>query len=199
MTISHLLESFEARIGTNREVSLSEDNLEEQKLESFEGGYKAGWEEAAKAQSNEAGRISSDFAQNLQELAFTYNEAYGHILKSLHPLLKQIVDAVLPEIARHSFGPQIREQLGQMATELGRQDVEVVVAPVNTGPVSEMLKGDFGFSIKVVEETSLGEGQAYLRFGEAERQINQDEVLAGVSAALDGFFHEIEQNLKKEA
>lgn len=191
MTISHLLESFDGFQGSS--VSLSEDSLEDQKLDSFERGYKAGWDDSAKAQQDDSTRVTSDFASNIQDLSFTYHEAYSHMVKSMKPLLQQIVDAVLPEIARKTFGIQVSEQLHAIAEKLVGQEIEVVVSPNNADAMQGMLEQDFNLTVSMVIEPSLGEGQAYLRFGQSERQINMDEVLSGVNIAIEAYFHEIEK------
>jgi flagellar assembly protein FliH len=199
MTISHLLESFDGLQNAHSpQLSLSEDSLEDQKLASFENGYKAGWDDAVKAQADESSRISSDFAQNLGELSFTYHEAYSHMIKELKPLLSQVVSSILPEIARKSLGAQISEQLVDMAAGLAGQDIEVVVSPHNAEALRSMLENDLSFPVKIVEEESLGEGQAYLRFGQSERQIDNQEVLSGIATAVDAFFHEMDRNMQKK-
>lgn len=200
MSISHLLESFEGSDRDNaRPISMSEVTLEEEKLEAFERGYTAGWDDAAKAQAEDRSRVTSDFANNLQELSFTYNEAYGHLAKALQPVLKQVVDGLLPGIARKSLGPQIMEQLNELAAGVGRQEVEIVVSPANAALMRDLLDRNAGFPVSLIQEASLGEGQAYLRFGENERQIDYGEVLAGIGQAVDAFFHELDQTIEKEA
>ena len=200
MSISHLLESFQdTALDDSRPISMSELTLEEEKLEAFERGYKAGWDDAAKAQEEDRDRITSDFANNLQELSFTYQEAYGHLARALKPVLQQMVDSVLPGLARQALGPQIVEQLTELAAGAGRQEVEIVVSPGNAPLMRGLLDGKAGFPVRLVEESSLGEGQAYLRFGEFERQIDYAEVLAGIGRAVDAFFDELDQELEKEA
>ena len=198
MSIAHLLEQFEARVEDGPAISISEMRLEEEKLEAFERGYGAGWEDAEKAQATGHQKVTSEFANNLRELSFTYHEAYGQMAKSLEPLLNRIVTSVLPEIAQKSLGPQISEILGEAAKTTSEQAVEIVVGSGNADLVREMLETQIGIPVRLIEEPSLGEGQAYLRFGDAERQIDYDDVLAGVSRAVDAFFHELDQSILSE-
>ena len=198
MSIAHLLEEFDDLGDGASDISISEMKLEEEKLQAFERGYGAGWEDASKAEAGDREKLTSDFANNLRELSFTYQEAYGQMVRSLEPLLTRIVSSVLPEIARKSLGPQISETLVEAAKSVGKQTVEIVVSPGNGEIVGEMLGAQMGFPIKLIEEASLGEGQAYLRFGDAERQIDYDDVLAGVSRAVAAFFHELDKSIKSE-
>ena len=71
-------------------------------LDAFEEGYRAGWDDAIKAQSDDRTRIS-EFAQNLQDLSFTYHEAYSHAINAMTPLLEDIVRSVLPKIAHEAW------------------------------------------------------------------------------------------------
>lgn len=198
MSIAHLLEEFDDRDDEGSAISMSEMKLEEEKLQAFERGYGAGWEDASKAEAGDREKVKSDFANNLRELSFTYHEAYGKMVKSLEPLLNRIVTSVLPDLARKSLGPQISEILQEVAKTVGEQAVEIVVGPGNGDLVREMLGNQTGFPLQVAEEPSLGEGQAYIRFGDAERQIDYDDVLVGVSRAVEAFFHELDQSIESE-
>ncbi|MEZ5715426.1 MAG: hypothetical protein R3D85_09775 [Paracoccaceae bacterium] len=200
MSISHLLESFEAAArDDSRSISMSELSLEEEKLEAFERGYKAGWDDAVKAQTDDRNHVTRDFANNLQELSFTYHEAYSHLARALKPVMRQIVETVLPGIARKSLVPRIAEELSDLAARAGQQEVEIVAAPANAPLLRKMLGKELGFPVRLVEEPSLSQGQAFLRFGESERQIDHDEVLGGIGQAVDAFFHELDNSSEKEA
>lgn len=170
-------------------------DIEAEKLESFEEGYRAGWDDAVKAQSDDRSRISSDFAQNLQDLSFTYHEAYSHVLNAVMPLLEEMVNVLLPQMAREAIGAHIVEQLQSRAQEIGTLDVVVAVAPSNSGAVEPLLEQDFGFPLKLETDDTLAEGQADIRFGEIEQQIDLSDVLTSVSDAVHGFAHENRRTL----
>ena len=196
MSVTHLLEDFGQSLAeTDFDGSRTTEAIETRRLEAFEEGYKAGWDDAVAAQADEKSRISADFAKNLQDLSFTYHEAYSHVIKAINPLLQQIVESVLPELARRTLGPHVVEQLGEMAKGQAETNVEIVVAPANFEALEQLMQQEFGFPVRVVQEASLGDGQVHLRFGSSERQIDLDEVLAGIGQAVAGFFHET----KKEA
>lgn len=198
MSISHLLESFSGSRPSEHAVELSQVDLEDQKLEAFERGYKAGWDDAAKAQTDDRKTVTSDLAANLHDLSFTYNEAHFQMVKSLKPFLENIVASLLPDIARNSLGPQIVEQLGAVAEAAAGVQVELVVAPANGDAVRAMVEAQANMPVSIVEEASLAPGQAFLRFGDSEREINQPEVLDGIRKAVDAFFHEMSDATEKE-
>ncbi|KMK68849.1 ABC transporter ATP-binding protein [Puniceibacterium sp. IMCC21224] len=170
-------------------------DLEGEKLESFEEGYRAGWDDAIKAQSDDRTRISSDFAQNLQDLSFTYHEAYSQVLSAMTPLLEEMVNSVLPKFAQNSLGLHILEQLRAKSRDIGALDVEIVVSPQCIEAVKVSLTQDFGFPLQLVEDDSMADGQADIRFGNMEQRIDLSEVLVGVDQALQGFVHENQRKI----
>ncbi|MEL6228081.1 MAG: ABC transporter ATP-binding protein, partial [Pseudomonadota bacterium] len=54
--------------------SVSRDSLEDEKLQAFENGYQAGWDDSIKAQANLDLSISSALAANLHDIETTHPE-----------------------------------------------------------------------------------------------------------------------------
>ncbi len=195
MTISHLLEDY-AALATASPVSLTDVSLEEERLEAFEKGYQAGWDDSVKAQIDDARRVSSDLAQNLHELSFTYQEASSGILKSMTPLLRQMVDTVLPRMAHETLGTRVVEMLDELVSHHATPTVEIVAAPTNVVAIEQMVTADLPMAVTVKGEPSLADGQVYIRVGETEREIDVSEVLAEIDRSINGF---IEENQKEIA
>jgi flagellar biosynthesis/type III secretory pathway protein FliH len=172
---------------------VSEVDLEGQKLEAFEKGYRAGWDDAVTAQTDEATRVSSAFGQHLQDLSFTYHEAYGQVMSAVTPLLTEMVETFLPEVVRATLGQHIAEQLQKRAQEIGQLEVEVAVAPSRLEAVAPLLEGGFGFPLRLVPDDTLADDQADIRFGDQERQIDLGDLIASVSEAVQGFAHDNER------
>ena len=192
MSISHLLEDF-GSLAQGTPVSLTDVSLEEQKLEAFEKGYQAGWDDSTKSGSDDSRRISADLEQNLQDLSFTYQEAHVASLNALKPLLDQMVSSVLPAMVQKTLGSQILELLHDLAKKHGSQPIEIVVAPANSATIGDFLNQSTQQDIKLVEEPSLADGQVYIRFGSQEREINLNEVLTSIDQAVVGFFEEAQR------
>jgi flagellar assembly protein FliH len=187
MSIAHLLEEFgDPSDGTP--LAMTDVSLEEERLAAFEKGYQAGWEDAVKAQSEDARRITADLAQNLQDLRFTYEEAFGAVMAALRPLLTEMAGAVLPQLARESLAPRIAEMLHDHARTQGRQPIEIAAAPEDLPRLEQLTGGSL--EIGLVADDTLAEGQVYLRFGESEAEVDLPGVLAGITAAVSGFFAE---------
>jgi flagellar assembly protein FliH len=198
MTISHLLEDFSALIEGDP-VSITDVALEEEKLAAFEKGYQAGWDDSTTAATDEAGHISADFAQNLQDLSFTFHEAQSAAVKALKPLLDQMVEAILPRLAQDSLGERVREILDEFLDGQAPPSVTILTAPDTAPRLETLLQGQDQLSITVTPEPSMAEGQVRLRLGDHEREIDTDAVLAAISEAIEAYYADTLNDMKDTA
>ncbi len=185
------LEVFETDTPERRSASVITAELsafEEAKLAAYEQGYKAGWDDAAAAQAGDQARIGADLARSLQALAFTYQEARAHVLAGLEPLLTEMVDRLLPETARETLAPLVLERLMPMAEEMTEQPVHLVLNPASRPAVETLVAQATGLPLKITDEVTLAEGQAYLRLGTAEAKVDLTRVTAEIAAAVRAFF-----------
>ena len=169
-------------------VILDRVALEDEKLASYDTGYRAGWEDSNAAQSDDQTRMKADLARNLQTLGFTYHEARSHILKAIEPLMLQIVGRLLPEIARETLAPFVLETLMPLAETLGDAPVKLVLNPSSRAPVEALLEQATGLPVVIEEEPTLGEGQVYIKLGSVEAEVDLDQATADIAAAVRGFF-----------
>ena len=192
------LEVFETDGGPNRGpnrgrkradvVVLDISALEEAKLAAFDNGYRAGWDDAADAQTGDQARIGADLGRNLQTLGFTYQEARAHVLRAVEPLLLEIVGKLLPELARESLAPMLLETLMPLAEGLADAPITVVLNPLARAAVEALLVQATGLPLTIVEEPTLGEGQAYLRLGATETNVDLNTATEQIAAAVRDFF-----------
>ncbi len=166
---------------------------EEARLESFEAGYKAGWEDAVAAGEEDQGRLRADLARNLQALSFTYHEARGHVLQSLAPLLRETAGRVLPALARGAIGAVVAETLRPLAERCAGAPVTVLASPASRAAVEAALALEPGLPFAIEEEPTLGAGQVYLRFRDGETLVDLDGATAAIAAALEDFLHPREE------
>ena len=196
MSISHLLEDFGRAASPATPEPMTEEDLETLRLEAFENGYKAGWDDSLKAQAEDAMRIRDDFARNLQDLSFTYHEAHSHVMQSVTGLLEDIVALVLPEAMRKTLGLRVVEQLTEMAEIAGAQEVEIVSAPSDLLLIQSFLETEAGFPVTATADDTLAEGQVVLRMSGQERQIDLDPVIAGIRDAVETLLQETERSVR---
>lgn len=163
-------------------------HFEEIKLASFEEGYTAGWEDAVAAHVEEQARLSEDLARNLQGLAFTYHEARDHVLRAVEPLIVQMASQLLPRLAAASLGPILVETMRPHMAAATEMPITLVINPA-VRPVVELLVAANGsVPVDIAEDPSLTEGQALIRFAQAETRVDLDHATSAILAAVDDFF-----------
>lgn len=183
------LEVFESSEPVQEPVAPPAANADqESRLEAYEQGYRAGWEDAAAAHAEDQRRIRVDLARSLQALGFTYQEARSHVLKSLAPLMQDMVGKLLPEMAREALAPTVLETLMPLAEQLADEPVTLVVNASDRKAIEDLLEQATGLPVTIVEEPTLGEGQAFLRLGLQEVHIDLARATAEIAAAVRGFF-----------
>ncbi len=162
--------------------------IEEARLASYEQGYRAGWDDAAAAHTEEQGRIQADLACNLQKLSFTYQEARAHILKAVEPLLEGMIGRLLPATARETLAPMVLAQVMPLAKDLTDQPVMLVLNPAARPAVESLIAQATGLPVVIDEEPTLPEGQVYIRLGTAEVLVDLTRATTEIAAAVRGFF-----------
>ncbi|OLS53657.1 hypothetical protein [Rhodovulum sulfidophilum] len=162
-------------------------DAEEIRLNAYEEGYRAGWDDASAAEAAARTRIGADFEKTLQELSFGYHEARVHVLEALEPLLSVMVERVLPELARGGLARKVVEIAREMAEAEADRPLQLQVCPENREALEELVGADPGLPLRIVDDSALGPGQAVLRGGAAEREIDIDGMLAAIRSALNDF------------
>ena len=184
------LEVFETPENPRETPTLVLDAIayEDAKLTAYDKGYKAGWDDAVQARSDEQTGLSAELAQHLKSLGFTHAAARDHVLQSIHPLLEQLVGQLLPEIARDTLAPFAVQVLMPLAESAADQPMDLVIHPASTDAVRHLLDMTGNLNVTLIQEPTLGEGQAYLRHGSAETQIDLTAAIAQITAAIRNFY-----------
>lgn len=199
MTITHLLEDFgmpaipAAVEAAAAAASVTEEVVEEARLVSFENGYSAGWDDAVTAQDKDTQRISATLASSLEDMSFTYHEAQTQMMDNLDPLFKVLTGAILPDVMAASFGHHIVDQLNEMAKGQTGQPFVISVAAGEGAGVRAVLTQNFPVEVKVREDAGLGPGQAQLRIGDAEREIDSEALLGSISESVEAFSYQVQE------
>ncbi|MEX3316354.1 hypothetical protein [Sulfitobacter sp. PS-8MA] len=195
-SLSHRYHDFGTSAAGDAEGAIAEA-VQDEKLQSFEAGYQAGWDDAVKAHTTDRDRAASETAQSLQDMSFTYHEVQRKLLDALHPLLRCVVAKVLPVAAHATLAEQVVELLGKMLADNAEGGIEIVVAPEQMDAMQETLSQKIKLPFLLTAEPTLSPGQVYLRANAQEREINLDTVLLGLSDALDAFFLQSRQETSR--
>jgi len=188
MVISHLLEDFTQLSQTAECRFLSDDALEDTRLAAFEKGYQAGWDDASAAHSGEQSHISSELARNLQDLSFTYQEAFMHVTTALEPLLTRIVEVVLPGAAHHSLGARIVSEAMEFTKAQSQAQLILTLSSESRQRLEPLFQSSLPMPVTLVEDNALGSGQIFLKLGQEERSIDLDSLVKDIQASVSEFF-----------
>lgn len=195
MSMSRFFEEFGcAQDSALQMAEQREENYEEEKLKSFESGYGAGWEDAVKAQKDAATQLASDLSQSIADLDFTLNEARSQFGQLIEPILLQVVSKLLPEMAQKTLGLHIVQELQELLTGQVADEIVIAVSPDHQTQVEEILSDCSDIRATVASDALLSPGQAQIRLGETEREIDLGAVIAGINDAIDAFFHSLKGN-----
>ena len=198
MSIAHLLEDFTLQAGGGQLHVLDEDALEEQRLASFEQGYSAGWEDAVEAQEQSRGHVSADLAKSLEDMSFTYHEVVSRMVQSLEPMFHSLTQAILPEALDHGFAPRLAEQLTDMAREQIGQPMQVFVPAGSAAEVEAMIPAELSSPVQVIEDPSLEAGQARLKVGISQREVDCSGLLAAIDEAFQAYVFQAKEAVTNE-
>ncbi len=169
-------------------AAVAPEELEKQRLEGYEAGYKAGWDDAIRAEEEEQKRIGAEFARNLQDMGFTFHEARSHVMNTLEPLLLGMVEKVLPDLVSQTLGQSIVEELLPLASEAVDTPIEVVAHPACRDMLEPLLANSTALSVTLVEEPSLAEGQVFLRAGSQEKHLDFAGALERMGKSITDLF-----------
>ena len=168
--------------------TFSRDDVEQARLSGYEAGYKAGWDDAVRAEREDQARIDAEFSRNLQEMGFTFQEARAHVMNALEPLLAGMVDKVLPDLVAQTLGQSIVEELLHLASDVADAPIDVVVTPSCRAVLEPMIKSATSVPFSLIEEPSLADGQVYLRAGQRERHLDFAGAVDRIGKSISDFF-----------
>lgn len=153
--VSHLYQDFSVGPSSGRDGDGNAE-LEEQKLESFEAGYKAGWDDAIKAQEQLRKHISAELGNSLEEVSFTYHELRGALVNELGEVVEGVMQRLLPRIAHQAVVAHILEEIRAAGRAHLDRTIELVVAPEARSTLESVLSDVLKAPFEIVEDPDLG-------------------------------------------
>ncbi|MEP2892342.1 hypothetical protein [Tateyamaria sp.] len=189
MVSSHLFQDFgtmkAAKVGKR---SMSAEELEELKLQAFESGYQAGWDDAVKAQVASVTHVSSEFGNNLQAASFEYHEMRATLNASVQSIMNEVVTVILPVVARESLGVHIRDCITSVVQDSLDRPILITVAPASEEAVRATLTSDLPEPFEFYPDSTMSPNQVILRLGASEKEVNLDKTVADIESAVTSFF-----------
>lgn len=189
MSASHLFQDFGTMKSANvGKRSMAAGEIEDLKLQAFENGYQAGWDDAVKAQSESVTHVSAALAASLQSASFEYHELRATMNASVQSIMAEVVEAILPTVARASLGAHIRDYIVSSARDALDRTIEIAVAPASEDAVRMLLEAELPQPFELVGDPVMSPNQAVIRLGKCEAEINLDKTVADIASAVTTFF-----------
>lgn len=187
MSISHLLKEFDPKHGVSLAPGVA---LETVRLEAFESGYQAGWEDAKSAFEQSKDILSNAALENIRDVSFTYQEALGAVTSGLEPLLHEICNQILPEISRNAIAGYVVEVLKDATAETDFGTIVVSAHPSQVQVLETYLTGQIQVPFEIKQVNELAEDQVIFALNAKEFEINLAEARQKIRNTFADFLHQ---------
>ena len=191
------LESFSHDVEIRRGISKFE-SFEAMRDNAYNEGVKSGAEAASRAFEDEKIRTLAPIMEALNDMSFSQVEACQTMLKSMQPMVEQLVQTVLPESARLGFGAEVAALLRKAYERAPTSLITIHVTPDAVAPIQSLLapaKADFS----VEPDPALDGLQARVNWQGGYDHIDLDAALDNVRQTIATFFNKIEKTGTKNA
>jgi flagellar assembly protein FliH len=167
------------------------DRVEDQKLQSFEEGYQAGWTDAEKNHETEHKNIADEILHTLRDMSFTYDEALSRLNRGLKPMFEEIMTTLLPQTAGPALRAHVVEQLVELAVTQTQSEIVLRVSEVDLPMIEDLLEGTkFNLPVSVTADQTLAQHQLFIGLEALEREINLAAICQEITTAMNAFnFH----------
>lgn len=190
MSTSHLYENFAlGRDADTKDSLLSQEDIEDGKLESFEAGYSSGWEDALKAYADGNVALSEALRDSLRMATLVKQEAFDAFLTSSQTLIEGIVTQVLPAMSQETLGQHIRDIISKSIAETSERSIIIKVSAVDYDSLVRISAEWLPDDAELRSDATLSPGQADLSLDSSETHIDLKSVIADVNEAVAAFFH----------
>lgn len=190
------LENFDLGGAPEAAPPLSDAEIEQIRHQAYENGFQAGAADAIAAMQAEDARLSAELVTALRDLSFGFHEASAHVMCNVTPVLRAMVDTVLPRLMGDTVGHTVLEAVEPLLEEAAGIPVRLLIAPDDAPAVRRIIGESADLPFVIVEDPTLAPGRANLRIGAVERHIDVSGVLDRIAGAVDAV---TELNTRKAA
>lgn len=163
--------------------------IEDFKLEAFERGYSAGWEDALEAQSGRQGKLSDTLELRLQDLSFTYHEALNQMSENLKPVLNCLFEEILPISMAATLAPRMADEVARLAQSSVATPVVLLVPTGTRDAVLGLLSRDHQMPIDVRENQDLTEDEVRLKIDGTTYDIDSGSTIKAIRNAIEDYLY----------
>jgi len=184
------LEEFEPSFSLSDKAGQSAA-LEDSRLEGFETGYQAGWDDAEAARGQTEAARRDEIIASLKALNLTFTAARAEVLQALSPLITELVSRCLPQVAHSALPGLVTEALNPWIEAGIRDGITLLCNPADMALLQDFSAEVEGVSLQ--EDVTTPSGEVWLRSAEGELRIDTAAALVEVSRSIEEFFTLAEQ------
>ncbi len=188
MTIAHLLEDFASFTEDTEQQDNAEEAIEVSRLDGFEKGYQAGWDDSTNAHNQEMRNLSAEFSQNLQDFGFTYHEAFLHLTNSIEPLLQTILEKILPETAHEFLIHKVISEIKLLTNALSEPYVLATLNQANSERLKSLTSSDANVIINIQVDNSMPDSQVIFQISGNEYSFDMDLTISQIKQLVSNYF-----------
>lgn len=196
MGTARLFEDFGRRKAPAQSAAAAAiEDLEDQKLRSFEQGYGAGWDDAMKAQADSGKLLVDTVQQSLLDARLTRDEAMQSFVAATRPLIDGLVGKILPALAERTLPQHVSNLLAKVIEEASDLPLEIRVSPDQHAAVARLLEGRMPENATLLADSDLSAGQACCALGTSEKQVDLPGLVAEITEAVEAFYNSVQEEV----
>ncbi|MEM8801341.1 MAG: hypothetical protein AAGF55_02280 [Pseudomonadota bacterium] len=184
MTLQKLLETFDSNsrnsAGSGQGAVLDAAQVEAIRQQGYEEGYASGWDDATASETEARRRVDAELERNIQNLAFTYNEAVDRVRGEVKTFVSAIVERFFPDLLLDLTREHVRAELVRIADAHVEAPLEIVSAPDAVEVLKDMLENDFSLEIELVSDENLAPRQVFVRSKVREIEVDLSPLLTAI-------------------
>ncbi|NRB34147.1 MAG: hypothetical protein HRU31_05275 [Rhodobacteraceae bacterium] len=165
------------------------DSLQEEdaKLEAFERGYAAGWEDASAAEAGRVAELTDALDMRLRDLSFTYHEALTQMRSNMEPVLRCLFDEILPSAMARTLAPRLSDEVTRLIQGTATTPVVIHVSPGQCEPVLALVSRDHQMPLDVREDPAMARDEARIEIEQASYELDSASVISAAENAINDY------------
>ncbi|MGJ8609937.1 MAG: hypothetical protein ACSHWY_02510 [Octadecabacter sp.] len=152
----------------------------------YHRGFAAALLEVEASQAAELAQSVAAISSTLTDMAFGFEEARLHLLNRLSPLLGQLAETILPQLAQESFGAHLKDVVEGAFETVSSAPLTIAVSP-DVIPSLKALTATKQFEF--VPDPALRAGQAFIGQGDTHVLLDLAALTTELQAVLNGIEH----------
>jgi len=150
--------------------------IEQARTGAHELGFKAGWDDAMRAEAQEKARIGAELERALEEARFTFFEARAQVLNAIEPLFAAVIEKMFPTMVQASVATALTAELVSVGEKLTELPLQISVSEADHDAISALIKQEISQQVELSVKPDLTSGQAYLECGDVEQKFDFSQI-----------------------